>query len=217
MANILAIDTSSDTCSVSLCRENEIFNFHQELPQKHTENLLSVIKDLLVEADLEFPDLEIVAVGNGPGSYTGIRLSCAVAQGISFSHGVNGAKISSLELLSLEINQKTSSNEVIAISESNLGKIYVVQSSFYGGKLKSNFELLSQDEFRLDKYPQDSVFVGKGCSLFSEVENKLPDSSPNTFYLIDYLQKYSKDINYISPEEILPIYLNDESSWRKIK
>ena len=119
--------------------------------------------------------------------------------------------------MSLEINQKTSSNEVIAISESNLGKIYVVQSSFYDGKLKSNFELLSQDEFRLDKYPQDSVFVGKGCSLFSEVENQLPDSSPNTFYLIDYLQKYSKDINYISPEEILPIYLNDESSWRKIK
>ena len=99
MANILAIDTSTDTCSVSIGKENEVFSFHENIPRQHTEKLFSIIADLLEESKLSYEELDAVAVGTGPGSYTGIRLSCAVAQGILFSQSIKGISLSSLELL----------------------------------------------------------------------------------------------------------------------
>ena len=217
MTNILAIDTSTDTCSVSLGKDEKIFNFHQNLPRQHTENLLKVIKDLLDEANLNYDDLNTVAVGIGPGSYTGIRLSCSVAQGISFSQNIKGVVLSSLELLSLELNIKGSFQEVVGISESNLGNIYIAHTSFNDGNFASSFEFIPVEEFRLENYPEESVFVGEGCKLFAKVENQLPNSSPKASYLHEYISCFANDTDFIEPEEILPIYLNDENSWRKLK
>ena len=107
MTNILAIDTSSDICSVSLGKGKEIFDFHKSLPKQHTENLLNVISDLLSQSELNYVDLQAVAVGVGPGSYTGIRLACAVAQGIAFSHNIKGLTLSSLELIAIQAFHKT--------------------------------------------------------------------------------------------------------------
>ena len=78
MTNILALETSTDICSVSIRKGVDVFNFHESLPRQHTENLLSVISELLNESKLGFKDLDAIAVGVGPGSYTGVRLSCAV-------------------------------------------------------------------------------------------------------------------------------------------
>ena len=113
MTNILAIDTSSDICSVSLGKGKEIFDFHKSLPKQHTENLLSVISDLLSQSELNYADLQAVAVGVGPGSYTGIRLSCAVAQGIAFSHSIKGLTLSSLELIAIEAFHRTKSLNIV--------------------------------------------------------------------------------------------------------
>ena len=99
MTNILAIETSTDNCSVSLSHGAEIYNFHELIPKQHTERLLDIIQQILEEGGLAFKDLDAISVGVGPGSYTGIRLSCAVAQGIAYAHNLKGLAISSLELL----------------------------------------------------------------------------------------------------------------------
>ena len=124
MTNILAIETSTDNCSVSIGKGLEIFNFHQNLPKQHTERLFEVINDLLHEGGLTFDELDAVAVGIGPGSYTGVRLSCAIAQGIAFSQSIKCITLSSLELLSIEANQRFSVEDIVAISEENLGNIF---------------------------------------------------------------------------------------------
>ena len=108
MTNILALETSTDICSVSIRKGVDVFNFHESLPRQHTENLLSVISALLKESKLGFKDLDAIAVGVGPGSYTGVRLSCAVAQGIAFSHDIKGLILSSLELIAIEAFNKIS-------------------------------------------------------------------------------------------------------------
>ena len=95
MANILALETSTDICSVSLSRGEEIFNFHQLMPKQHTENLFGIISDLFEESGLSFEKLDGVAVAVvGPGSYTGVRLVCSVAQGIAFSHNIKAVTLS---------------------------------------------------------------------------------------------------------------------------
>ena len=117
MTNILAIETSTDNCSVSLSHDAEIYSFHELIPKQHTERLLGIIHQILEEGGLAFKDLDAISVGVGPGSYTGIRLSCAVAQGIAYAHNLKGLAISSLELLAWEKHKQTSSKLVISLNK----------------------------------------------------------------------------------------------------
>ena len=217
MTNILAIETSTDNCSVSIGKGLEIFNFHQNLPKQHTERLFEVINDLLHEGGLTFDELDAVAVGIGPGSYTGVRLSCAIAQGIAFSQSIKCITLSSLELLSIEANQRFSVEDIVAISEENLGNIYIVESSFREENIESKSRFIPREDFKYLDFPENFHFVGAGCSMFPEIENLLPNTFPKAENLLKVgLQRFNND-QLIEPEEILPIYLNDENSWKKLK
>tara|TARA_Y100000766_G_scaffold261389_1_gene251885 strand:+ start:475 stop:1128 length:654 start_codon:yes stop_codon:yes gene_type:complete len=217
LTNILAIETSTDNCSVSIGKGLEIFNFHQNLPKQHTERLFEVINDLLHESGLTFDELNAVAVGIGPGSYTGVRLSCAIAQGIAFSQSIKCITLSSLELLSIEANQRFSVQDIVAISEENLGNIYIIESSFREENFESKSRFIPSEDFKYLDFPENFYFVGEGCSMFPEIENLLPDTFPKAENLLKVgLQRFNND-QLIEPEEILPIYLNDENSWKKLK
>ena len=85
MSKILAIETSSETCSVAVKSDTEINSYHELIPQQHSSKILDILKDLMLKSCLNFKDLDVIAVGCGPGSFTGIRLACTLAQGLSFS------------------------------------------------------------------------------------------------------------------------------------
>ena len=216
MDNILAIETSTDTCSVSIGNCQHVYSYHENIPKQHTEKLLSVINNLLEESNLSYKDLSALAVGIGPGSYTGVRLSCAVAQGIAFSQQLRGITLPSTELLSIQAHEETSSNVIVAISELNMGKVYISQSIFSEGNMKSTYSLIPQEAFKREAFPEESCFVGEGCSSFN-ITNQLPDAHPRATYLLKFALKKLDQGDLIEPDEILPIYLNDESSWQKIK
>ena len=76
MTNILAIETSSDACSIALCKRDEDFLFHDVMPQQHTKKLLPLVDEMLINQDLSYQNLDAIAVGCGPGSFTGVRLAC---------------------------------------------------------------------------------------------------------------------------------------------
>ena len=166
MTNILALETSTDICSVSIRKGVDVFNFHESLPRQHTENLLSVISELLNESKLGFKDLDAIAVGVGPGSYTGVRLSCAVAQGIAFSHDIKGLILSSLELIAIEAFNKTNSSQIVGISEVNMENVYISESRLEDGDISSKFKLIKQDEFNMQDFHDDSLFVGQAVRNF---------------------------------------------------
>ena len=217
MTNILALETSTDICSVSIRKGADIFNFHESLPRQHTENLLSVITELLNESKLSFKDLDAIAVGVGPGSYTGIRLSCAVAQGIAFSHNIKGLILSSLELIAIEAFNKTGSSQIVGISEVNMEKVYIAESRLQDGDIDSKFKLIKQDEFNLQDFNNNDLFVGPGCSQFPELTNRLEGVSPKAIHLLGIAEKRYRQNLLKEPEDFLPIYLNDENSWKKLK
>ena len=114
MANILALETSTDICSVSVNNDREFLHFHEALPRQHSEKLLGIISDLINQVNLTFKDLDSIAVAVGPGSYTGLRLSCAIAQGLAYAQKIDVVSLSSLELLSLEAHEKTGFDEIIS-------------------------------------------------------------------------------------------------------
>ena len=107
MTNILAIETSSDACSIALCKRDEDFLFHDVMPQQHTKKLLPLVDEMLINQDLSYKILDAIAVGCGPGSFTGVRLACSVAQGLSYSLGISAIKVSSLEEMAEHFNKNT--------------------------------------------------------------------------------------------------------------
>ena len=87
MPNILAIETSSEACSLAVSNGDRHEVCHEVIPQQHTEKLLPLMQELMNDINLTYQDLDVVATGCGPGSFTGTRLSCSITQGLAYSIG----------------------------------------------------------------------------------------------------------------------------------
>ena len=222
MANILAIETSSDACSVSLSFDNYEYHFHEILPKQHTERLLIEIKILLKLARAQLQDLDAIAVGCGPGSFTGIRLACSIAQGLAFSNNLKTIQISSLEVLAKNINTKLGAEPIVSIVDARMQQLYIGEFSYSKeGLVSSNIFVLPVEEFNSSVYEENTFFVGDGCDL---VRKELTEISTNIFLnlpLAEDLLSIAKDKytnnELLEPAELLPMYLFGEDQWKKAK
>ena len=99
MTPILAIETSTEACSVALrTAERDIFRYAQE-PRSHTKLVMPMIEDVLSEASLSASDLEALTVSIGPGSFTGLRIGFATIQGLAYGLEIPVLPISTLEVM----------------------------------------------------------------------------------------------------------------------
>ena len=103
---ILNIETSSKNCSVSISSNgNLISNFDlEEERYRHSELLTYSIQDILNKNQISIKELSAVALGIGPGSFTGLRIGFSVAKGLCYPHGINLIGISSLKILANSVN-----------------------------------------------------------------------------------------------------------------
>jgi len=82
---LLGIDTSSLACTVGVFDDGRIIERYEEQPREHTRLLMPMVRSVLAEAGLAIADLDAIALGNGPGSFIGMRIGAAVAQGLGFA------------------------------------------------------------------------------------------------------------------------------------
>jgi tRNA threonylcarbamoyladenosine biosynthesis protein TsaB len=118
--NILALDTSSEHCSVALWLEGELRGLERLAGQRHTEMVLPMVDELLAQAGLELPRLSGIAYGAGPGSFTGLRIACGLAQGLALGAGLPVIGVSTLEALA----EACAAPRVIACLDARIGEIY---------------------------------------------------------------------------------------------
>lgn len=97
--NILAIDTSTDFCSAALWRDGQLFEREAAAGQSHSTLLAAMVDAVLVEAGLSIGALDGVAYGEGPGSFTGLRIACSVAQGFAYAAEIPVAGIGTLHAM----------------------------------------------------------------------------------------------------------------------
>ncbi|MGO3800463.1 MAG: tRNA (adenosine(37)-N6)-threonylcarbamoyltransferase complex dimerization subunit type 1 TsaB, partial [Vibrio casei] len=83
-AKILALDTSTENCSVALMINDQMFTRSEVAPRDHTKKILPMVDEVLKEAGISLHDLDALAFGRGPGSFTGVRIGIGIAQGLSF-------------------------------------------------------------------------------------------------------------------------------------
>ena len=125
-ATILAIETATSSCSVALNHSGQVFERHEVGNNVHSKVLLEMVQSVLAQANIDIQILDAVAVGQGPGSFTGLRIGVGVAQGIAYGADVPMIGISSLDALA---NQANISGNVIAGIDARMGEIYWAQYS----------------------------------------------------------------------------------------
>src|SRR6516162_7470595 len=96
---ILAFDTSTELCTAALCDSGRWTERAEHAGSRHSELLLPMIRGLLGNAGLSLRDLDGIAFGAGPGSFTGLRIACGVAQGLSLGADVPVVGVASLEAM----------------------------------------------------------------------------------------------------------------------
>lgn len=117
---ILAFDASTEYCSTALWLDGEVLTRQVHAGQTHSQLLLPQCQSVLAEAGLTFADLDGIGFGEGPGSFTGLRIACAVAQGLAFAVDVPVAGVSSLQALAAA----SEGERVIACLDARMGEVY---------------------------------------------------------------------------------------------
>ena len=97
--NLLAIETSTPACSVALCVGGQSFYCEDVSARSHSNALLPMVEALLSEACISLSDLNAIALANGPGSFTGLRIGISAAQGLAFGQDIPVIPISSLAIV----------------------------------------------------------------------------------------------------------------------
>jgi tRNA threonylcarbamoyladenosine biosynthesis protein TsaB len=121
---ILAIDTTGDACSCALLREGRVLQESALAPRAHTRHLLPMVKGLLEGEGLTLKALDGVAFGAGPGSFTGVRIATAMAQGLAMAAGIPAVPVSSLAALALAARERHGAERVIACADARMGEVY---------------------------------------------------------------------------------------------
>lgn len=121
---LLAIDTSSDACSVALQLGADITEKHVVEPREHTRILVPMIDELMQDAELQLADLDAVVLGNGPGSFIGMRIGASVAQGICYGAGLNIVPVSSLAAIAAETIDAHGADKVLVAQDARMREVY---------------------------------------------------------------------------------------------
>ena len=123
--NLLALDTSSIACSVALQFGDAVLERHEEQPREHTRLLMPMIRSLLEESGTGLGDLDGIVLGNGPGSFIGMRIAASVAQGLAFASGLPVVPISSLEAVAREVFDDGNVREVVVAQDAHMNEVYL--------------------------------------------------------------------------------------------
>jgi len=121
---ILALETSTEACSAALLIDGETAERYQLAPQQHNKLILPMVESLLAEAALSLRQIDALAFGRGPGSFTGVRIAAGVAQGLAFGADLTVAPVSTLAAMAQEAFAETPDGFAFPCIDARMGEVY---------------------------------------------------------------------------------------------
>jgi tRNA threonylcarbamoyladenosine biosynthesis protein TsaB len=220
-ATILAIDTTTDVCSAALAKGNQIYARKILAPREHAQRILGLVEALLIETDLSIKQLDAIAYGCGPGSFTGLRIAAGVVQGLAYAAGVPVIPISSLRSIALLTQQQFQTDLVMAALDAR-------QHEVYWGMYKADAEqlmalqgqelVLPPSEVPLPDNVTEWVGAGPGWQAYQGILNERLEYEVSTFEDIvpeaeAVVQLALRDYaagKMLPVEKALPTYIRDD-------
>lgn len=134
MSTLLALDTSTTLASVALLRDGKILSRESSGVQTHSRLILPLVQELLAEAGVALAQCDAIAFGAGPGSFTGVRTACGIAQGLAFGAQLPVVPVMTLEAMAEACHAATGATEVLPLLDAAMGEVYWAQYRWQDGQ-----------------------------------------------------------------------------------
>ena len=213
--NLLAVETSTELCSVAILCGDELRVEEVLAPNQHAERLEPMVRRLLGRAGLDVGAMDALAFGQGPGSFTGIRIGCGFVQGLAFATGLPVVPVPSL----LALAEQAGASRVIAALDARMGETYLAAYSRMGGDWSVVLPPQLAREGALPALPgRDWVATGSGFDAFDwlraayapQVSHRLESDLPRAGSVARVATRAFLRGEGLPAEEAAPLYLRDK-------
>lgn len=217
--NLLAIETATEACSAAILTDTLLVEQYTLAPQKHNQLILQMIEEVLEQANLRIEQIDGVAFGCGPGSFTGVRIATSIAQGIGYGAELPVIPVSTLAALSLDAFEEQETEWVYSCLDARMGEVY--WGVYY--KNGSTIQLVGKEVVSSAEevsFPEESygVGIGSGWKVYqeklcshggSQITSVLLERFPRASRVAQLGAQYFKQGLVLSAEHIEPVYIRN--------
>ncbi|NBH75663.1 tRNA (adenosine(37)-N6)-threonylcarbamoyltransferase complex dimerization subunit type 1 TsaB [Rodentibacter pneumotropicus] len=227
---LLALDTSTEACSVALLNKGEKTYLNELAQRTHTKRILPMIDEILANSGIRLNQVDALAFGRGPGSFTGVRVGAGIAQGLAFGADLPVIPISNLTAMAQAAFELHQRENVAAAIDARMNEVYF--SQLKREKVRSDFgeffqwrevitEQVCPPEQVIAQFTDESAFrVGTGWNAYLQFSEKRFTGTdielPNALYMLELARVNWLQKEVISALDIEPIYLRNEVTWKKL-
>lgn len=213
---ILALDTATEACTVALWLDGKVLE-RNEMGGQHAERLLPMVDALLAEAEITLKQLDAIAFGRGPGSFTGLRIGAGVTQGLAFGADLPVIPVSSLAALA----QGVDAPRVLAAFDARMRQVYwgTYQRSAAGLMTAITLETVVDPAIAPLPTDQGWVVAGSGWDAYKDIlEPRLRAHGgsgilgmiPQARHVAVLAASRFEAGDLVSPEQAVPVYVRDD-------
>ena len=223
--SILALDTCTESCSAAVTHQGVTFSEQADAPREHSQRLLPMVKSVLEQAQLKLQNVDVVAYGRGPGSFTGIRICTSITQGLALGQELPVIGISTLAAMAQSAIEN-GATQVLAAIDARMGEVYWGQYVAVDGLATLvNEEVVSAPAdivLTLD-LTQPIAACGTGFDAYPEILEHSETMSlceaakfPEAKYMLALAQDGVEKGQSTSVDDLAPVYLRDTVTWQKL-
>ena len=211
MSRLLAFDTSTEHLSVAV-RHGELLVEHEGVGgAQASATLIPLIQELLEEAGLTLRELDAIAFGRGPGSFTGLRTACSVAQGLGFGAGVALLPVDTLMAVAEEARHRFGVQQVMAVLDARMDQVYAATYDFNASAVPAaEAQLLAPQDVVL---PPGFALAGNAFEAYGE---RLPATAarhpalPRAAAMLRLAPHLLTNGASVAPADAWPLYVRDK-------
>jgi tRNA threonylcarbamoyladenosine biosynthesis protein TsaB len=223
--NILAFDTCTESCSAALLYKGEVIERVEITQRGHSDLILGMMDGLFKQAGTSISAIDAVAFGRGPGSFTGVRVSVGVAQGIAFARDIPVIPVSSLAAVAQGVSDKVDNNFIAVAIDARMGEIYCASYQRENGlvKIVDQESVCPPDQFNPDS-SQQWIGAGTGWGVYESLLRKqfsgnlaqiLVEHYPQASSILKLAQVEAKSGRLLAAERAFPVYLRNNVAKKK--
>ena len=166
MANILCIECSTEICSIALFENGKLVVLEEsEKERSHAEQITLLIQSALTQASLKIGRLQAIAVSNGPGSYTSLRIGASTAKGLAYSLDIPVITLSTLEILAQAVRTQGQNDiEIVPMLDARRMEVYTALFDHNYGRITKDHPVVLDESYLKERTTTTKVLVGNGVA-----------------------------------------------------
>lgn len=221
---ILALDTATEACSVALLNQDRTVHNFEVCPQQHSQRLLPMIDELLSTQGLQVSAMDYLCFGQGPGSFTGVRIATGMIQGLALGTQLPVVGVSTLATMAQQAIDEHDAQHIAVAIDARMGEVYFAQFRNQQGIAVAigDEQVLAPEEAAKLILDDTDYFAGTGWQAYealkesSQLQSECSILYPNALHMLPLARTAIAANQAVAVEQIKPVYLRDKVTWKKL-